>query len=357
MATGSVAQVGVSVIVGVDTHKDVHVAVAKDELGRSIGGISIPATAKGYRTLLSWARGLGEVRAFGIEGTGCYGAGLARYLCGQGQAVIEVNRPNRQARRRRGKSDPADAEAAARAVLSGEADGAPKSGDGAVEMIRVLRVARTTANRSRTQAINALHGLVVTAPAELRERLHGLLAPRLVRTCASFRPSEVSDPSDATKVALRLLAKRCLDLEQEIQVLDREIERLAREACPALLDVYGTGPETAGALLLAAGDNPERLRSEAAFAKICGASPVQASSGKVARHRLNRGGDRHANSALHRIVMVRLRWHHQPTMDYVARRTAEGKSKREIVRCLKRYVAREVYMALAEGRTQPLAGS
>jgi len=358
MAQASIAQSGPrGVVVGVDTHRDVHVAVAKDELGRTIGQTTTPATAEGYRSLLSWARGLGEPLAFGVEGTGCYGAGLARYLGRQGQLVFEVIRPSRQARRRRGKSDPADAEAAAGAVLSGEASGVPKSGDGAVEMIRVLRVARTTANRARTQAINALRSLVVTAPEELRERLHDLPGPRLVRTCAAFRPGAPAGPGEATRMALRSIARRCRALEEEIRVLDGELERLAEAACPALLEVYGAGADTAGALLLAAGDNPQRLRSEAAFAKLCGASPVEASSGKVTRHRLNRGGDRHANAALHRIVMVRLRWRHQPTIDYVARRTAEGKSKREIVRCLKRYVAREVYRVLADAGPPTLARS
>jgi len=336
------------VIVGVDTHRDVHVARAKDTLGRALGEMAIPASAKGYRALLSWSRGLGEIEAFGVEGTGCYGAGLARHLRSEGEVVIEVIRPNRQARRRRGKSDPADAEAAASAVLSGEASAIPKAGDATVEMIRALRVARSTANRARTQAINALHALVVTAPEELREDLRGLPGPRLVRTCASFRPGELIDPLSATKTALRSLARRHEALTAEVRGLGRELRGLTVKACPQLLDIYGTGPDTAGALLLAAGDNAERLRSEAAFAKLCGVSPVEASSGMTTRHRLNRGGDPHANAALYRIVMVRLRQRHPPTIDYVSRRTAEGKSRREIVRCLKRYVAREVYRALTE---------
>ncbi len=352
MAQQSMAQPAGRVIVGVDTHKDVHVARAKDGLGRALGQISVPASARGYRSLLGWSRKLGDVRTFGVEGTGCYGAGLMRYLRAEGEVVIEVIRPNRQARRRAGKSDPADADAAASAVLSGEASGVPKASDGAVEMIRVLRVARTTAIRARTQAINALHSLVVTAPSELRESVRDLKGPKLVRTCAAFHPGTLAGPTEATKLALRSLAKRSLALQQEVQALDQELERLARAASPALLGIYGTGSDTAGALLLAAGDNPERLRSEAAFAKLCGVSPVEASSGKIRRHRLNRGGDRHANSALHRIVMVRLRWRHEPTIQYLTRRTAEGKSKREIVRCLKRYVAREVYRALVDDRPQ-----
>jgi transposase len=358
MARQSMAQRGSGrVIVGVDTHKDVHVARAKDELGRALAQITIPASAKGYRRLLSWSRELGGVRTFGVEGTGCYGAGLSRYLRREGEVVIEVIRPNRQVRRLRGKSDPADADAAASAVLSGEASGAPKASDGAVEMIRVLRVATTTAIRARTQAINALHALVVTAPSELREHLRDLSGSKLVRTCAAFRPGALSGPTEATKLALRSLARRSLALQQEVESLHQELEHLAHKACPALLGIYGAGSDTAGALLLAAGDNPERLRSEAAFAKLCGVAPVEASSGKITRHRLSRGGDRHANAALHRIVMVRLRWRQEATEDYLARRTAEGKSKREIVRCLKRYVAREVYRALVDGQVESFVGS
>jgi transposase len=341
------------VVVGVDTHKDLHVARAKDELGRGLGEITIPASTKGYRALLSWSRGLGEVRAFGVEGSGCYGAGLARHLRARGEVVIEVIRPNRQARRLRGKSDPADAEAAAAAVLSGEASGIPKASDAAVEMIRALRVARSTANRARTQAINALHALVVTAPEELRRDLRGLPGPRLVRTCAGLRPGVLRGPVGATKMAVRSLARRHQALSTEVQELDNELRRLTAQACPALVGIFGAGSDTAGALLLAAGDNPGRLRSEAAFAKLTGVAPIQASSGKTTRHRLNRGGDRHANAALHRIVLVRLRWHHPPTIDYVARRTAEGRSKREIIRCLKRYVAREVYRALTDAPAEP----
>ncbi len=352
MAASSMAHPS-GVVVGVDTHKDLHVARAKDELGRGLGELTIPASAKGYRALLSWSRGLGQVRAFGVEGTGCYGAGLTRHLRDHGEVVIEVIRPNRQARRRRGKSDPADAEAAASAVLSGEASGTPKQSDATVEMIRALRVARSTANRARTQAINALHALVVTASEELRGDLRGLPGPRLVRACAGLRPGELAGPVGATKTALRSLARRHQALSAEVRELDRELRRLTARACPALVGIFGAGSDTAGALLLAAGDNPERLRSEAAFAKLTGVCPVQASSGKTTRHRLNRGGDRHANAALHRIVLVRLRWRHPPTIDYVARRTAEGKSKREIIRCLKRYVAREVYRTLTDVQADP----
>jgi transposase len=335
------------VTIGVDTHLDVHVAHAKDQLGRRLATVSIPTTPAGYQRLLAWARGLGEVEAFGIEGTGSYGAALARFLLAQGQVIFEVNRPDRQARRRRGKSDPLDAEAAARTVQAGEARVVPKAGGGVVEMLRCLRVARSTAIKARTQAGNAITGLLVTAPAELREQLRGLSTARLVRTAAGFLPGKPTTPTAAAMLALRTLAVRHQALSAEITTLDGELKRLTAKAAPGLVALFGIGPDSAGALLAAAGDNPERLRSEGAFAMLCGASPVEASSGKTVRHRLNRGGDRQANAALHRIVIVRLRWH-QPTKDYMARRIAEGKTTKEIIRCLKRYVAREVFAALKQ---------
>jgi transposase len=335
------------VTVGVDTHGDVHVAHAKDQLGRRLDTVSIPTTPTGYQDLLAWARGLGQVQAWGVEGTGAYGAGLARYLRKAGQIVLEVNRPDRAARRRRGKSDPLDAEAAARAVQAGEVTIVPKAADGQVEMLRSLRVARTTAMRARTQAVNALRSLLVTAPAELREQLRGRSAVRLVGVAATLDPGRLTSPTAAAMLALRTLARRYQALDAEITALDSELDRLTATAAPGLLALFGVGPDVASALLIAAGDNPRRLRSEAAFSMLCGSSPIEASSGKTTRHRLNRGGDRQANAALYRIVIVRLRWH-QPTKDYVARRTAEGKSKKEIIRCLKRYVAREVFAVLRD---------
>ena len=342
------------VTVGVDTHRDVHVAVALDQLGRRLGEIELATTRAGYQRLLSWAERFGAVEAFGIEGTGCYGAGLARHLRARRVLVIEVMRPNRQTRRRKGKSDPTDAEAAARAVLSAEAAGAPKAGDDLVEMIRVLRVARSTAIKARTQAINALRSLLVTAPPELRDELRALSSTRLVAKAAQLRPGEQLNPLAASKVALRHLARRCQALQAETQSLDAQLAHLTATASPQLTEAFGIGPDTAGALLVAAGDNPERLRSEAAFSMLCGSSPIPASSGQTRRHRLNRGGNRQANAALYRIVLVRMRYH-QPTKDYVVRRTSEGKSKREIIRCVKRYVAREVYTALTQTSEENLA--
>jgi transposase len=335
------------VTVGVDTHKHVHVAAARDQLGRRLGTTTAPASRAGYAELLAWARGLGEVTAWGVEGTGSYGAGLARFLAAGGQRVVEVNRPDRQLRRRRGKSDPVDADAAARTVQAGEATGVPKSQDGVVEMVRALRVARQTAVKARTQAVNAVKALLVTAPDELREQLDGLPTPKLVRAAAALAPGPLTTPAATSMLALRSLAGRYQHLDAEVQALTGKLDQLTAKHAPALRARLGIGPEVAAALLVTAGDNPQRLHSEAALAALCGASPVEASSGKTRRHRLNRGGDRQANAALHRIVVVRLRWH-QPTRDYVARRTKQGKSKKEILRCLKRYVAREVYAALRQ---------
>jgi transposase len=334
------------VTVGVDTHAEVHVAVAKDAFGRRLDATSVPTTPAGYAELLGWAQRLGQPDAWGIEGTGSFGAGLARFLRAHGQVVVEVNRPDRQARRRRGKSDPLDAEAAARAVQAHEGS-LPKAGEGQVEMIRSLRVARASAIKARTQAINALKALLVTAPAELREQLRGLSTVRLVHTAAELEPGPVTTPVAAAMLGLRTLARRYQALSAEITTLDVELDRLTRTTAPKLLALFGVGADSAGALLVAAGDNPERLRSDAAFSMLCGASPIEASSGKTRRHRLNRGGDRQANAALHRIVVARLRHDHK-TQDYLARRISQGKSKKEAIRCLKRYVAREVFAVLPQ---------
>jgi len=341
---------GVLVTVGVDTHRDLHVAVALDRHGRRLGTRACPTTPAGFAALLAWATGYGAVDRIGIEGTGSYGAGLARWLRARDVAVVEVERPDRrdrQGRRRRGKSDPTDAEVAARTVLAGTALGQPKAGDGRVEMIRTLRLARRSALKARTQAANQLHALVLTAPDALRGRLRGLSPARLVTVAAAFRPGAVlASPLVATKLALRSLAVRYRQLSAEIAQLDAQLAALVAAAAPALLAVKGLGPDTAGALLAAAGDNPRRLRSEAAFARLCGVAPLPASSGQTRRHRLNRGGDRDANRALYLLVVGRMSWDPR-TRAYVARRTAEGLSKPEIIRCLKRYLARELYRLLA----------
>jgi transposase len=345
MAHAAAAQ---PITVGVDTHLDLHVAHANDQLGRRVDAVSVPTTPAGYQDLLTWAHRLGKVDAWGVEGTGSYGAALARFLVANGQVVVEVNRPDRQARRR-GKSDPTDAEAAARAVQAGQATVAPKAGTGQVEMIRSLRVARQTAMRARTQAINAIKALLVTAPVELREQLRDLPAATLVAAAAALMPGPITSPPAVARLALRTLAHRHQALSVEIKTLTAELDRLTATAAPKLVALFGVGQDSAGVLLVAAGDNPQRLRNDACFSMLCGSSPIQASSGKTVRHRLNRGGDRQANAALFRIVLVRLRYH-QPTKDYLTRRLAEGKSKNEVIRCLKRYIAREVFAALQQER-------
>jgi transposase len=338
----SLPAVARQVTVGVDSHKEVHVAAAVDHLGRVLGTTWVPTTTRGSVQLLRWAMRLGQVQRFGIEGTGSFGAGLSRWLQQQGYQVVEVNRPNRQTRRRRGKSDPVDAEAAARAALAGEATTTPKAANGTVEMLRVLRVARRSAIKARGQAANQLHSLLVTAPDPLRQQLRGLPLARLVQVAATFRAGPLTDPLAATKFTLRELARRYQLLTAELDRLDVQLAALAPKAAPGLLARRGVGAQVAGALLVVAGDNPGRLRSEAAFSMLCGSSPLEASSGKTVRHRLNRGGDRDANNALWTIAMTRLSCDER-TQRYLARRTTEGKSKREIIRCLKRYIAREIY--------------
>jgi transposase len=342
--------------IGIDSHKDTHVAAAVDQLGRILATTTVPTTPRGFVRLERWARRLGRIGRFGIEGTGSFAAGLTRWLHQRGYQVTEVTRPNRQLRRRRGKSDPVDAEAAARAVLAGEATAVPKTATGSVEMLRVLRVARRSAVKARTQAANQLASLVVTAPEPLRQQLRPLRPAELVRTAAGLRPGPLTSPTAAVKLALRELARRIQALTAELQRLDTELAALARTAAPRLLARRGVGVEVAGALLAAAGDNPERLGSEAAFAMLCGAAPLPASSGRIVRHWLHRGGDRQANHALWRIVLCRLSCDER-TRRYVVRRTAEGKSKREIIRCLKRYVAREVYQDLRAALAQGASGA
>jgi transposase len=342
------------VVLGVDTHLDAHVAVALDGLGRRLGELAVPTTTRGYERLLRWAEGFGPVGCAGIEGTRSYGAGLVRHLKAAGVSVVEVERPKRRHRRRTGKSDPKDAEAAAKAVLAGEALGEPKSGDGKVEMIRILRSARQSAVKARTQAANQLQALLVTAPEVLRHRLRELPTKELVATCARLRPGYDPDNIEtATRFALRSVARRHEALSEEIAQLDAQLDRLVAEVAPGLIRLPAIGTHHAATLLVVAGDNPQRLRSEASFASLCGVSPIEASSGKVVRHRLNRGGNRDANRALHMICVVRM-GSDRRTRKYVARRTAEGKSKWEIMRCLKRYIAREVYRLLVPPTTMPL---
>ncbi len=327
---------------GVDTHLDLHVVAALDERGAVLGVESFATTTAGYRRVLSWLRGFGELQLAGVEGTGSYGAGLTRHLQAQGVRVVEVDRPNRQRRRRRGKSDPQDAITAARAALSGDALGEAKTRNGNVESMRVLRVARVSARKARTQTLNQMRSLISTAPEPVREELRHLNVHHLLLTAGAYRPGARRDLTSLTKLSLRMLARRAQALEAEIIELDAIIKPLVIETAPDLIARVGIGAECASALLIAAGDNPERLRNERTFAHLCGVSPIDASSGKQERHRLNRGGDRQANSALWRIVITRMVCDPR-TRDYIDRRMKEGLTKKEAFRCLKRYIAREVY--------------
>jgi transposase len=332
---------------GVDTHADMHVAAALDPVGGLLGVREFPATGAGYASLLRWLGEFGDVALVGVEGTGSYGAGLARHLAAASIRVVEVDRADRQDRYRQGKSDPLDAVSAARAAQSGRASGMPKGRDGAVEAIRALMVAKRSARQERTQAINQARALIVTGPDELRGRFAGHSPAALVEAIAALRPRPGDVPGYAVRVALRELGRRAQFLDAQLGRLDELIGPLVAARAPGLLGLHGVGPDTAALLLVAAGDHPERLRSESSWAHLCGVAPIPASSGKTSRHRLNRGGNREANHALWRIVITRMS-SHPATRAYVARRTKEGLSKKEIIRCLKRYVAREVYHQLRD---------
>jgi transposase len=329
------------VILGVDTHDETHIGVLLDAVGRRLGARAIRADDAGHEEFVAWAQAHGRLERAGVEGTGSYGAPLGRFLAARGVRVTEVNRPNRQRRRQRGTSDPADAEAAARAVLAGDATAVPKARDGVVESLRVLQVVRASAVKARTQVANQLKALAVTAPDPLREALRPLTTARRVAWCAQLHPGAGTAPLEATARALRHLARRWHALDAEVRELDADLAGLTQATAPRLLSQPGVGPGCAARLLVVAGDHPTRLRSDAALAALCGASPIAAASGNVVRHRLNRGGDRQANNALWTIATNRLR-HHPETRAYAARRTREGRSKKEIVRCLMRHLARRL---------------
>src|SRR3954464_1653958 len=334
-----------AIVVGIDTHKYVHVAVALDARGQRLGALTVAADPGGCQQLLEWAQGLGELERFGVEGCGSYGQGLVSFLRRHGLHPVEAGRPDRRDRRNRGKSDTIDAENAARSVLAGTATAVPKTATDTSEMVREIKIARDSAVKARTVAIISIKALVVTCPDELRHQLQPLSKAKLRERCNALRPGQITTPLAAAKLALRSLARRWIALDEEIRGHDQILDELTATAAPRLREGFGIGIDTAAEMLILAGDNPDRIHSEAAFAKLCGACPIPASSGTTQRHRLNYGGHRQANSALYRTVIVRMRFH-QPTIDYVTRRTAEGKSKREIIRCLKRYIAREIYHAL-----------
>jgi transposase len=335
----------IRVTAGADTHRDTHMVAALDQRGAELGVKSFSTDPAGHIELLEWLETFGPVERIGIEGTGTYGAGLCRFLHRHNIEVIEVSCGDRQARRSHGKSDPVDAFAAARAAQSGKATAQPKARTGNVEAIRALRLVKRSATRDRTGAVNQMRALVVTAPDEIREAFRGLTIHQLVAAAARLRPANPTTAEGATKFALRELARRVLSLDAEIKRINTILAPLVAATAPGLVSRHGIGTDTAAALLVAAGDNPERLHSEASFAHLCGSAPIDASSGLVTRKRLNPRGNRSANEALWRIVLVRM-GSDPRTRRYVERRTHQGKSKREIMRCLKRYVAREIFQDL-----------
>lgn len=338
------------IIVGVDTHADQHTAAAINALGQIVATIEIPTTPQGFKSLLCWAQRHGRFERAGVEGCGSYGAGLARFLAEAGIEVIEVDRPNRQRRRRRGKSDLTDAESAARAVLAGDASTVPKNTTGRVETVRILHLTRRSAVKAKTQAGNQRKDIIVTAPEHIRAQLRDQSTRLRVRTCAKWRPGPVNDPASATRRCLRDLAHRWLALNEEIKQLETDLERLLAELVPNLLAESGVGIDVAAKLVIAAGENPERLRTEAAFSALCGSSPVEASSGKHTSHRLSRGGNRQANNALHTVALHRSRTCDE-TKTYIAKRRAEGKTDRAIRRCLKRALARRFHRIILNDLT------
>jgi transposase len=336
------------VVGGIDTHRDSNVAAVVDMNGGLLGVESFATTAEGHRCLSSWMAGFGTIERVGIEGTGSYGAGIARHLSAAGVEVIEVDRPNRQKRRQHGKSDQLDAIEAARGALSGRCEGRAKSADAHAEALRALLVAKRSARSTRIRTIVQLRHLMFTAPDELRARLGELNAAQLVNEAARLRPRPGGDIAlHGTKTAATLLARRVQALDVELAALDEQIEALVKDSAPALLNIFGVGADTAAVLLVTAGDNPQRIGSEAKWAMLCGIAPVPAMTGKIDnRYRLNSGGNRQANNAIWRIVITRLGQHDPRTVAYMQRRLAEGKSKRYIIRSLKRYVARETFRAL-----------
>jgi transposase len=337
-----------AVVAGVDAHTDEHHVAVIDLQGRLLSAAAFPTTAEGYERLIGWLHGQGAIERVGVESTGAYAAGLTRALLASGISVVEVNQPHPHARQRLGKSDPIDAELAARAALNGTATAVPKQTSGIVEAIRQLSVARAGALKARTAALQQLDDLIITAPEQLRSELrNGRTLKARAKLCLQLRPdtARLHEPLQAGKLALRSLARRVRELDRELLELDRQLEQLITAATPRTVGLFGVGTQSASQLLVTAGQNIDRLKSEAAFAKICGAAPIQASSGRSTRHRLDFGGDRQANRALHMIAVCRLR-HCARTRAYAERRKAEGLNRREILRCLKRYIARETYHTL-----------
>lgn len=333
------------IVAGADTHADtIHVA-AVTMTGAAIGDREFPTTRAGYASAIRFLTSWGQVQRIGVEGNASYGAGLTRALTAAGIEVIEVTRAVKSTRRLHGKSDPLDAYSAARSVLAGDGLAVPK--DDATAGLRALHIARRSAVKHRTAVINQLKAMLVSAPDAVREKYRGLTTLKLIEAIARCRPDAQAEPwAQSVLVAAKLLAQRVQFLEAQAEALEAQIGAIVAETNPGLRAAYGVGPDTAAQLLITAGANPHRLHSEAAFSALCGVTPVPASSGKTNRHRLSRGGDRAANNALHRTALVRLS-HHQPTTDYALRQTLKGHSKKEILRKLKRAIAREIFKLLS----------
>lgn len=337
------------IVGGVDTHKDLHVAAVVDELDRVLGSQCFATTRHGYKQMVAWMRAFGSLQRVGIEATGSYGAGLLRYMQKAGIEVLEVTTPDKHDRRKRGKNDDLDAQNAAHAAFAGKRTVTPKSRDGMIESLRVLKACRKTAVAARRVALQMIQNTIICAPDELRETLRKMTRMQLIRTLAAWRPdlTDYRNVASAYRITLKSLGRRYLELHDEIADLDIMIVAIVDELAPNLVARNSIGYESAAQLLLTAGDNVQRLRSEASFAALCGVSPVPASSGKTTRHRLSRGGDRAANSALHIIAIGRLRTDPR-TQAYVAKRITEGQSKLEAIRCVKRYIAREVFLLIKQ---------
>ena len=335
-------------VAGVDTHQDTHTLAVLTAQGAVIATSSFPADQQGYDDLTAHLDRLGPLMAVGVEGTSSYGAGLTRTLRQAGYDTVEVLRPSRRVRRHHGKSDPIDAIAAARTVLSGDGVSQAKDTTGPAEQLRLLLAARTRLISAATAITNSIHSLLTTAPEPLRERYRRLDTPALITRLARTRPTRtITTPQQAATSALHHMARTHQDLHHRAERLNQQMHHILTTHYPGLLAVYGAGTTVAAQLAVTAGGNPGRIHNEAAFAHLCATAPIPASSGKTTRHRLNPGGDRRANAALHRIALVRLR-HDPTTKNYANRRTQEGKTTKEIIRCLKRAIAREVYRALTQ---------
>lgn len=341
---------------GVDTHKDTHHVAIVDEIGRSVADKEFPATGAGYRQIVVFLHGYGPIDAVGVEGTGSYGAGLTRVLTDVGMTVIEVMRTNRQFRRLKGKSDPLDARQAALTVLAGRGLATPKQRDGFAESLRILLAERSSAVKARSATLNQIHSLLINSDDAVRQDYRRYAGDKLVQSLAHTRPSTGHTPAQIARQSLKRLATRHLAFSEDITAIDLQLQLLVRQINPALLAAVGIGPVVAATLLTTIGDNPERITSKAQFAALCGVAPIPASSGQRVRHRLSRGGDRRANHAIHRVVLVRMRHSEPRTMEYFARRSAEGLSDRDIIRCLKRHIANEVYALLTHPETAMPSG-